>query len=679
MKLVGAYSPQGAPSWVTCGTIASFASDHELAAAAARSRATGFQWVLQVGFDVDPTRAAGPVAAAARARCEAAGLWPHVVAVIYGEEWLEKLHGGAFRGYGLPMGTDAEVLDSVNTVRRWMGEQHKAVRLATLKPVVWVTNRAETSMEAGVRAWRPIPDWTSAVALDAYVWDGQTFRDDVAPVLARAETTTDLPLVLIPQWFRGTGPQHRAWLTGPSASDVESYTAWFRRDRWVAMLGFLWASRPWQDLRGLEDMPDLRTAVERSLGWRDETTADGGCVRAAGGVGVRARPGAGPTRHRATGERGRPGPLRLRARRVARVQMRLDQGRRRGAPRDRREVGAQREARNPDDLSMDVVTFRLGPTDRHVQAFDVCGSCGAGRHRWCGTTSRTGRPSASQARRSGCALTARRTRRHRHRRRRRPTSRPCSTRWPRSRPRVAEVDAKADAASRESLNAALRALELLDAVRALPAAPPTAPPAPPPMLGRQSVRVGRRQDPPLPGATVMPLSLERLAPGDCLLYGGRGFFNRVIQVKTWSRYSHVEIYDGDGWSLASRNGIGVARYPVRTDDLLTVLRLRTPFEMAGIRAYFRESDGQGYDWWGLLAFTSARWQGRDNGKQFCSEAAARAYRRGIGAACAHPSAQQGHASALAALGLDPWNGYDADGLAPGEFPKSAAFRVEMER
>jgi hypothetical protein len=32
---------------------------------------------------------------------------------------------------------------------------------------------------------------------------------------------------------------------------------------------------------------------------------------------------------------------------------------------------------NANDLSMDVVTWRLGPTDRHVQAFDICGACGA--------------------------------------------------------------------------------------------------------------------------------------------------------------------------------------------------------------------------------------------------------------------------------------------------------------
>lgn len=33
---------------------------------------------------------------------------------------------------------------------------------------------------------------------------------------------------------------------------------------------------------------------------------------------------------------------------------------------------------NAADLSMDVVTWRIGPTDRHVQAFDICGACGGG-------------------------------------------------------------------------------------------------------------------------------------------------------------------------------------------------------------------------------------------------------------------------------------------------------------
>jgi hypothetical protein len=33
---------------------------------------------------------------------------------------------------------------------------------------------------------------------------------------------------------------------------------------------------------------------------------------------------------------------------------------------------------DPNVLSLDVVTFRVGPTDRHVEAFDICGACGGG-------------------------------------------------------------------------------------------------------------------------------------------------------------------------------------------------------------------------------------------------------------------------------------------------------------
>ena len=43
----------------------------------------------------------------------------------------------------------------------------------------------------------------------------------------------------------------------------------------------------------------------------------------------------------------------------------------------------------------------------------------------------------------------------------------------------------------------------------------------------------------------------------------------------------------------------------------------------------------------------------------------------IGGMTVHPEARKGSARSLAALGLDPWNGYDADGIDPGSFAKSA--------
>lgn len=145
-----------------------------------------------------------------------------------------------------------------------------------------------------------------------------------------------------------------------------------------------------------------------------------------------------------------------------------------------------------------------------------------------------------------------------------------------------------------------------------------------------------------------------LQPGDVLLYSGKTLFSRIIKIKTWSDFSHVEVYVGEGESVASRNGIGVGLYPIRTDDLRAILRPRVPFDVASAMKWFATVDGQKYDWTGLLAFTWAKWQGHENTKQFCSEFATRFLRCG---------------------GCDPFNNYDADGIAPGEFLKSPVLAI----
>lgn len=145
--------------------------------------------------------------------------------------------------------------------------------------------------------------------------------------------------------------------------------------------------------------------------------------------------------------------------------------------------------------------------------------------------------------------------------------------------------------------------------------------------------------------------------GDVLLYSGKGLFSRLIQIKTWSRITHCEVYDGNGYSVASRDGIGVGRYPVRVDGLRIVLRPKVHLEVKKARAWFKTVDGQPYDWFGLIAFTSARKQGHDNWAMFCSEFCTRYLRAG---------------------GIDPFNEYDADGIAPGEFLKSPLFTRAWE-
>lgn len=62
-----------------------------------------------------------------------------------------------------------------------------------------------------------------------------------------------------------------------------------------------------------------------------------------------------------------------------------------------------------------------------------------------------------------------------------------------------------------------------------------------------------------------------LRPGDLLLYGGGSLAAWLIQFRTWSDVSHVEIYLGGGRSLASR-AAGVDIYPLRVLNLRRVLR-----------------------------------------------------------------------------------------------------------
>lgn len=145
-----------------------------------------------------------------------------------------------------------------------------------------------------------------------------------------------------------------------------------------------------------------------------------------------------------------------------------------------------------------------------------------------------------------------------------------------------------------------------------------------------------------------------LQPGDVLLYSGDGFFSTLIKLKTWSTVSHCEVYDGYSFSVASRDGKGVGRYPFREDGLIAVLRPIAPFDTFTAHTWFTTVDGQEYDWLGLLSFTSAKYQGQENGKMFCSEFATRYLRAG---------------------NVDPFAGYDADGIAPGEFLKSVALRT----
>lgn len=115
--------------------------------------------------------------------------------------------------------------------------------------------------------------------------------------------------------------------------------------------------------------------------------------------------------------------------------------------------------------------------------------------------------------------------------------------------------------------------------------------------------------------------LSLVLPGDILLYDHDGLFNKIIKFKRGEKYSHCEVYKGAKKSLASRNGLGVAEYDFNPNGLCAILRVPAKYELRmdqGLE-WFKTVNGQGYDWVGLLSFAFAQFQGRENGKMFCSE------------------------------------------------------------
>lgn len=105
-----------------------------------------------------------------------------------------------------------------------------------------------------------------------------------------------------------------------------------------------------------------------------------------------------------------------------------------------------------------------------------------------------------------------------------------------------------------------------------------------------------------PAAIKAANRFPALQPGDVLLYGGGDIISRLIQFRTWSDVAHVEIYVDDGRSVASRNGIGVGKYPIRFDGLRYVLRPINPIDLHAAMRWFDTVDGTPYGWTDLLQF-----------------------------------------------------------------------------
>src|SRR5690242_9240288 len=110
-----------------------------------------------------------------------------------------------------------------------------------------------------------------------------------------------------------------------------------------------------------------------------------------------------------------------------------------------------------------------------------------------------------------------------------------------------------------------------------------------------------------PAIPLAKVQIEaQLLPGDVLLYKPTSIYGLIIWAKTWHRISHVEVYDGDGYSWASRDGIGFNRYPLRIGQLAKVLRptkeVLKQWDLDASRRWATEMIGTPYGWLDLTAF-----------------------------------------------------------------------------
>lgn len=185
------------------------------------------------------------------------------------------------------------------------------------------------------------------------------------------------------------------------------------------------------------------------------------------------------------------------------------------------------------------------------------------------------------------------------------------------------------------------------------------------------------------------LNAVRLSPGDVLLFSGHSPLSWSIRVKTWSHYSHAEIYVGlvceiptlvaEGWhaatpvvATAKRHSVvlrglralfrraplasdGVNYYPFDPGGLVQVARPRHKWaRTTALQRFESQMRGQGYDTFGLLASFYACRHGRKNAKGFCSETVTRVLRWG---------------------NIEPFNeDVDADEVAPSDLAKTGELR-----
>lgn len=111
------------------------------------------------------------------------------------------------------------------------------------------------------------------------------------------------------------------------------------------------------------------------------------------------------------------------------------------------------------------------------------------------------------------------------------------------------------------------------------------------------------------------MELSQIPPGSILLYSTNDLVDFLIELRSFG-VAHVEFYEGNGKSLASRNGIGVDRYDFRDDGRVAVLH-NPLIDVPAFTAQFEKIKGQKYAFKSLEGFVTGEPATEPNAK-ICS-------------------------------------------------------------
>ena len=263
-KLAGTFQIAGCEDRPAWSSFALLVDTEDFVAAADCARRTGLRWVLYLTADIYHPIDAHVVAV--KARADAAGLSPHLLAVTDHEEWFEYTLGGYWPVGRLDPTRETDIWQIAALVHAWT-----SLRTAAIKrhwpglPVAWITSMVNDDRRYGAFYWRPLPTGIDVIALEGYVPAWGTWATTAGRYLAHAIQTRREPIALITQGFRWGASGD--WSRGPTEDQMAGTAAALTHPRVIASWLFTWDGSLWASpMVGLRQMPEWRRRYETALG-----------------------------------------------------------------------------------------------------------------------------------------------------------------------------------------------------------------------------------------------------------------------------------------------------------------------------------------------------------------------------------------------------------------------------